>query len=80
MNANLNSQAVCAGAPELSPRERECLSWVSRGKSSTDIGVILGLSARTVDSYLEKAASKLGVRTRIEAVAVGVRRGLIEIE
>ncbi len=80
MNANLNSQAVWAGAPELSPRERECLCWVSRGKSSTDIGVILGLSARTVDSYLEKAASKLGVRTRIEAVAVGVRRGLIEIE
>jgi ParB family chromosome partitioning protein len=29
---------------------------------------------------LEKAASKLGVRTRIEAVAVGVRRGLIDID
>ncbi|WP_392354003.1 hypothetical protein V8F63_15550 [Brevundimonas sp. LF-1] len=40
----------------------------------------MGLSARTVDSYLEKAASKLGVRTRIEAVAVGVRRGLIEVD
>lgn len=80
MDANLNSQAVWAVTPELSPRERECLAWVSRGKSSTDIGAILGLSARTVDSYLEKAASKLGVRTRIEAVAVGVRRGLIEID
>ena len=29
---------------------------------------------------LEKAASKLGVRTRIEAVVVGVRRGLIEVD
>lgn len=64
----------------LSPRERECLDWVSRGKSSTDIGAILGLSPRTVDSYLEKACSKLRVRTRIEAVALAVRHGLIGLE
>ncbi len=71
-----------AGAPRfrLSPRERECLAWVSRGKSSSDIGAILGLSPRTVDSYLEKACGKLRVRTRIEAVAVSVRQGLIAIE
>ena len=80
MDANLNSQTACTVTPGLSPRELECLAWVSQGKSSTDIGAILGLSARTVDSYLEKAASKLGVRTRIEAVAVGVRRGLIEVD
>ncbi len=79
MDANLNSQAAWTVTPRLSPRELECLAWVSQGKSSTDIGAILGLSARTVDSYLEKAASKLGVRTRIEAVAIGVRRGLIEV-
>lgn len=64
----------------LSGREAECLLWVSRGKSSADIGQIVGLSPRTVDSYLEKACAKLGVRTRIEAVAVGVRTGLIDPE
>ncbi|MET4682710.1 response regulator transcription factor [Brevundimonas faecalis] len=80
MDANPNSLGGRDAKLELSPRELECLCWVSQGKSSTDIGSILGLSARTVDSYLEKAASKLGVRTRIEAVAVGVRRGLIEID
>lgn len=79
MDANLNSQTGWPVTPGLSPRELECLAWVSQGKSSTDIGAILGLSARTVDSYLEKAASKLGVRTRTEAVAVGVRRGLIDV-
>lgn len=62
----------------LSRREIECLEWVSRGKSSSDIGVILGLSPRTVDSYIEKASAKLKVRTRIEAVAVAVRTGLID--
>lgn len=64
----------------LSGRETECLLWVSRGKSSADIGQIVGLSPRTVDSYIEKACAKLGVRTRIEAVAVGVRTGIIDPE
>lgn len=50
--------------PALSPRELECLLWVSRGKSSADIGQIVGLSPRTVDSYLEKTCAKLRVRTR----------------
>lgn len=65
-------------AVSLSPREQECLQWVCRGKSSSDIGTILSLSPRTVDSYLEKVCSKLRVRTRIEAVASAVRRGLID--
>lgn len=65
-------------SPALSPRESECLLWVSRGKSSADIGQIVGLSPRTVDSYLEKTCAKLRVRTRIEAVAVAVRSGLID--
>lgn len=67
-------------APGLSPRESECLIWVSRGKSSSDVGAIVGLSPRTVDSYLEKVCAKLRVRTRIEAVAVAVRTGLIDPE
>lgn len=65
-------------AVSLSPRERECLQWVSRGKSSADIGTILTLSPRTVDSYLEKVCFKFRVRTRIEAVAAAVRQGLVD--
>jgi len=64
--------------PRLSPRELECLTWVSLGKSSTDIGSILDISSRTVDAYLEKACSKLNVRTRIEAVVMAVQMEIIE--
>ena len=64
----------------LSGREAECLLWVSRGKSSSDVGAILGISPRTVDSYLEKVCAKLRVRTRIEAVALAVRSGWIDPE
>lgn len=66
--------------PQLSPREYECLVWTSRGKSSSDIGAILQLSPRTVDSYMEKVCAKLGVRSRIEAVAAAVRLGLIDAD
>jgi DNA-binding CsgD family transcriptional regulator len=69
----------CPVAPRLlSRRELQCLVWTARGKSSTDIGAILGLSPRTVDSYIEKACGKLGVRTRVEAVTVAIRRQLLD--
>lgn len=77
---SLHIAATPAEDPQLSVREHECLVWTSRGKSSSDIGAILGLSPRTVDSYLEKVCSKLHVRTRVEAVAMAVRNGLIEVD
>ena len=77
---SLQGVASSAEDPHLSAREYECLVWTSRGKSSSDIGAILALSPRTVDSYLEKACAKLHVRTRIEAVAAAVRAGLIEVD
>lgn len=77
---SLSSAPFPTEDPPLSAREFECLLWTSRGKSSSDIGAILGLSPRTIDSYLEKACAKLHVRTRIEAVAAAVRQGLINIE
>lgn len=77
---SMQSAASPAEEPKLSAREHECLLWASRGKSSSDIGAILGLSPRTIDSYLEKACAKLRVRTRVEAVAAAVREGLIEVE
>lgn len=77
---SMQSIASPAEEPQLSAREHECLLWASRGKSSSDIGAILGLSPRTIDSYLEKACAKLRVRTRVEAVAAAVREGLIEVE
>ena len=64
-------------APQLTARQLECLQWVREGKSSFDIGAILGVSPRTVDEHLAGACQKLGVRTRVQAVAEVLRRGLI---
>lgn len=74
-----SNQSSLAYRP-LSRREKECLFWAAHGKSSSDIAAIIGLSSRTVDSYVGKACSKLGVRTRVEAIAVGIRHGVIDLD
>lgn len=61
----------------LSPRQTECLFWVQEGKSSRDIGVILGVSHRIVERHIFRACQKLGVRTRLQAVIRARSLGLI---
>ena len=62
----------------LSPRERECLQWTAAGKTSWEISSILKLSQSTTDGYIASATRKLGATNRTQAVAVGIRRGLIQ--
>ena len=62
----------------LNDREVETLTWVARGKTSTEIAQILGLSKRTVDFHIDNARAKLGAATRTEAVVKAADGGLIE--
>lgn len=63
--------------PRLSPRERDCLSWAAKGKSSWEIGQLLSISVATVNFHLVNAANKLGVRGRAYAIARAMQLGLI---
>jgi DNA-binding CsgD family transcriptional regulator len=58
-------------------RHLECLRWAAAGKSSADIGAIVGLSPRTVDDHLAAACRRLGVRTRVQAVVLALQHQLI---
>ncbi len=51
----------------ITGREAEVLFWLSRGKSSRDIGEILNLSHRTVTKHREGIYAKLGVENRTAA-------------
>jgi DNA-binding CsgD family transcriptional regulator len=53
----------------FSPREREVVSWVCRGKTSAEIATILGISSRTVDKHMEHILEKTGAESRISLVA-----------
>lgn len=64
---------------KLSDREREVLTWVGRGKSNSDVGSILAISADTVATYLRRIYAKLECHDRIGAVITALRLGLIRI-
>ncbi len=61
----------------LTGREKEILVLVSKGCSNTEIGDILHLSPNTVKNHLKNLFEALGAADRAEAVAIGIRRGLI---
>jgi LuxR family transcriptional regulator, quorum-sensing system regulator BjaR1 len=88
MNLNYHSMLIfdrlCAlsdieagDGPALSKRERECIVWTSQGKTSFEIGVILGLSEHTINNYLANVCRKLGATNRAHLVGIALRQKLI---
>jgi DNA-binding CsgD family transcriptional regulator len=59
----------------LSPRQAECLKLAASGMTSSQIGGVLNISARTVDDYISDACHRLGVRSRTQAVALAATQG-----
>ena len=62
---------------QLSTREEEVLTWVARGKSSSDIGSILGISEKTVEYHIHKILHKFNVSTRVQAAIAATKAKLI---
>ncbi|MGD9810500.1 MAG: autoinducer binding domain-containing protein [Sphingobium sp.] len=63
-----------ASAP-LSNREIDVLYWITQGKSNAAMAEILGISAQTVDTYVRRIFSKLGVTDRTGAAVAAIQRG-----
>ena len=59
----------CLECLGLTRREAQVLDWVAKGKSSDEIGTILGRSGRTVSKHLERIYRKLGVENRTAAAS-----------
>ena len=66
-----------ARASNLSRREVQCLAWVAEGKTDAEIGAILGVHTKTVNFHVESIKRKFDVGTRIQAVVLAVRSGMI---
>jgi DNA-binding NarL/FixJ family response regulator len=76
--ARVARNEVWSKSVDLNDREVQSLTWSARGKTSTEIAVILGVSKRTVDFHIENACRKLKVATRIEAAVKASSGRLIE--
>lgn len=61
----------------LTDKERECLRWVSAGKTARETAVILAKSPRTVEFHLRNAMQKLEAVNKVHAAAIAIRRNLL---
>jgi DNA-binding NarL/FixJ family response regulator len=67
------------GDEELTPREIEVLQHISGGNRNKDIADRLFISEETVKVHIKHIMEKLGANDRTQAVAIAVRRGIIQL-
>ncbi|MGH2813399.1 MAG: response regulator [Actinomycetota bacterium] len=64
--------------PQLSQREQEVLQLLAYGKANKEIARELGIGAQTVKTHVSHIFAKLGAADRTGAVALALRKGLVE--
>ena len=62
---------------DLSPREREILRWTAAGKTAGEIGLILGISVRTVNFHIASTLVKFKVTNKTQAVITAAMLGML---
>jgi DNA-binding CsgD family transcriptional regulator len=67
-------------SPSLSPRERQCISFLAAGMRDADIADRLKISRRVASAYIESLRYKLGAPTRSNAVARALKFGIITLD
>ena len=83
--ADLLARALSAGSSDkgigsdLTGREREVLGLLADGCSTEDIGTRLFLSLHTVRNHVRNILTKLHARTKLEAVVIAARAGLVDL-
>lgn len=63
----------------LTPREREVVSWLARGKTADEIARLLGLSPRTVEYHIANAGQKLNTKNRTHTVVEALKLNQIPL-
>ncbi|SDF22440.1 two component transcriptional regulator, LuxR family [Blastococcus fimeti] len=69
---------VQLSAQFLTPREREVLGRLVQGSSTGELAQAMGVGVATVRTHVQSVLSKLGVRSRLEAVSLAVAHGLFD--
>ena len=78
-NGNGNGSAKTEPFAELTAREREVLTLLADGLSTTQIATELVITPRTIGTHVQSIFGKLGVHSRAQAVALAHRGGFAEV-
>jgi DNA-binding NarL/FixJ family response regulator len=73
----MNDETTGPSEP-LTHREQEVLKLIAEAHTNREIGEILHLSEKTVESHRGNILRKLGMRDRVQLVRYAIRRGLVE--
>ncbi|HEY6926192.1 MAG TPA: response regulator transcription factor [Steroidobacteraceae bacterium] len=73
------NMAVYIGGESLTAREVEVLRRIAEGDRNRDIGERLSISEETVKVHVKRIMEKLEAKDRTQAVAIGIRRGIITL-
>lgn len=65
--------------PVLSERELEVLGLLCRGMANKEVATALGLSQHTIHNHVARIFNKLGAHSRLEAVSIAARDGLVNL-
>ena len=75
------AESECHGAPdarEHTPREREVLALLGRGRSNREIADTLVVSEATAKTHVRSILSKLDLRDRVHAVVFAYESGIVQ--
>jgi DNA-binding NarL/FixJ family response regulator len=72
-----SSPTAPLGLDELTPREREVLDLLARGRSNTEICATLVISEATTKTHVARILQKLGLRDRVQAVIYAYENGVV---
>jgi len=75
---SLVGAAAAGEAEKLSPRERETLLCLARGKSNKEIARMLDLAENTVKIHVQNILKKLDLTSRVQAAVYAVEKGLFQ--
>jgi len=68
-----------SGEESLTPKETEVLRLIAAGNANKQIAALLSITEETVKSRVKNILSKLGANDRTHAVAIAIKRGIVEL-
>lgn len=77
MHLSLLHRPANPGRISLTPRQREALEWISDGKTTHDVALLMGVSPAMVEKHLRLARQALDVDTTAQAVARAITLNLL---